>query len=536
MSEYMNGTSHIEMDESTLNNAKVKVFGVGGAGGNTVNRMVGMNIQGVEYYAVNTDAMALELSLADHKIAIGQKTTKTLGAGAKPDVGRKAAEESVEELKEAMKGADLIFVTAGMGGGTGTGAAPVIGAAARELGILTIAVVTKPFRHEGPVRSRNAEKGIKNLRDTVDTMIVVDNKKLMNVVENTDKNMTLEGAFKLTDDILGNAVRSICDIMFRHGLIHVDFADVKTVMTNGGSALMGTGIAEGENRGIKAVDMALSSPLLEDVNVEGATGVLVNVSHGESFSMIEYSEAMEHIYEAVGDMGDPNIIIGDILLPELGDKVCITIIATGCGNTGIQQSASAQVAQQPYVAPTPRPSDLVNTIGSPAGFSQAPVQQAPVAPQPVQPTPRPTSLNFVALAHNTVAMPAVAPAAPQATFTQQGAVQQPAQGYAAPEFSATAPAAEESILGTPNASLPETQEFSAVADVDDMNGVHETASVSAMREEPTNLGTPTFIRQQALAAAPAAKSTQYEAGSLKSNGVDYDVPAFLRGNALSDIF
>ena len=536
MSEYMNGTSHIEMDESTLNNAKVKVFGVGGAGGNTVNRMVGMNIEGVEYYAVNTDAKALELSLADHKIAIGQKTTKTLGAGAKPDVGRKAAEENVEELKEAMKGADLIFITAGMGGGTGTGAAPVVGAVARELGILTIAVVTKPFRYEGPVRSRNAEKGIKELRDKVDTMIVVDNKKLMDVV---DRSMTLDGAFKLTDEILGNAVRSICDIMFRHGLIHVDFADVKTVMTNGGSALMGTGIAEGDGRGIKAVDMALSSPLLEDVNVEGATGVLVNVSHGESFSMIEYSEAMDHIYEAVGDMGDPNIIIGDILLPELGDKVCITIIATGCGGTGIKQAGYMQQVQQS----APRTQDLVNSIGGPsAGFQQpapvqpAPVQQAPVAPQPVQATPRPTSLNFVALAHNTVAMPAVAPAAPQATFTQQGAVQQNAQGYAAPDFSATAPAAEESILGTPNASLPETQEFSAVADVDDMNGVHETAPVSAMHEEPANLGTPTYIRQQALASAPAAKSMQYEAGSLKSNGVDYDVPAFLRGNSFSDIF
>ena len=300
-------TSHIEMDETTLNNAKVKVFGVGGAGGNTVNRMVGMNIEGVEYYAVNTDAKALELSLADHKIAIGQKTTKTLGAGAKPDVGRKAAEENIDDLKEAMKGADLIFITAGMGGGTGTGAAPVVGAVAREMGILTIAVVTKPFRYEGPVRGRNADKGIKDLRDKVDTMIVVDNKKLMNIV---DRSMTLDGAFKLTDEILGNAVRSICDIMFRHGLIHVDFADVKTVMTNGGSALMGTGIAEGDGRGLKAVDMALSSPLLEDVNVEGATGVLVNVSHGENFSMMEYSEAMDHIYEAVGDMGDPNIIIG----------------------------------------------------------------------------------------------------------------------------------------------------------------------------------------------------------------------------------
>ena len=422
-------TSHIEMDETTLNNAKVKVFGVGGAGGNTVNRMVGMNIEGVEYYAVNTDAKALELSLADHKIAIGQKTTKTLGAGAKPDVGRKAAEENIDDLKEAMKGADLIFITAGMGGGTGTGAAPVVGAVAREMGILTIAVVTKPFRYEGPVRGRNADKGIKDLRDKVDTMIVVDNKKLMNIV---DRSMTLDGAFKLTDEILGNAVRSICDIMFRHGLIHVDFADVKTVMTNGGSALMGTGIAEGDGRGLKAVDMALSSPLLEDVNVEGATGVLVNVSHGENFSMMEYSEAMDHIYEAVGDMGDPNIIIGDILLPELGETVCITIIATGCGGTGNQPAAFTQPAAQPAVAPAPRPTDLVNSIGGPAAnYPQAapaapaaPVQQAPVAPQPVQATPRPTAFNFAAIARGTIPMPSV---------------ENPV-GFAAPGFSATAPA------------------------------------------------------------------------------------------------
>ena len=534
MSEFINGATHIEMDESTLNNAKVKVFGVGGAGGNTVNRMVGMNIEGVEYYAVNTDAKALELSLADHKIAIGMKTTKTLGAGAKPDVGKKAAEENIEELKESMKGADMIFITAGMGGGTGTGAAPVVGAIAREMGILTVAVVTKPFKYEGPVRSRNAGKGIKELRDNVDTMIVVDNEKLLNVVQSTDKTLTLDGAFRLTDEILGNAVRSICDIMFRHGLIHVDFADIRTVMSNGGSALMGTGIAEGDNRGIRAVDLALSSPLLEDVNVEGATGVLVNVSHGENFSMIEYSEAMDHIYEAVGDMGDPNIIIGDILLPELGDKVCITVIATGCGNTGAQQSAPVQVAPaQPYVAPTstPRASDLVNTIGGPtAGYQQPAPQAAPAAPQPVAATPRPTALNFVALAQ-TVPMPTVsaeAPAAQQSVFTQHGAA--PA-GFAAPSFSATAPA-EETILGTPNASLPETQEFSAAADVDIMNTVSEKNGLG-MREEPS-LETPTFIRNtMAEKSVPASVGVTREACALRSSGVDYDVPAFLRG---SDVF
>ena len=532
MSEFINGATHIEMDESILNNAKVKVFGVGGAGGNTVNRMVGMNIEGVEYYAVNTDAKALELSLADHKIQIGKKLTKALGAGMKPEVGRKAAEENIEEIKEAMKGADMIFITAGMGGGTGTGAAPVVGNVAREMGILTVAVVTKPFKFEGKRRGTLASEGIANLRTSVDTMIVVDNEKLMNVVQNTDKGLTLDGAFKLTDEILGNAVRSICDIMFRHGLIHVDFADIKTVMTNGGSALMGTGIAEGEGRGIRATDMALSSPLLEDINVDGATGVLVNVSHGENFSMLEYNEAMEHIHEAVSDKNDPNIIMGDILLPELGDKVCITIIATGCGNTGYQQMTQAQVApmQQTYTAPAaPRASDLVNSLGAPS--APAP-QAAPQQPQPVAATPRPTSLNFVALAQ-TVPMPAVrteAPAAPQSVFTQHGAVQGTSSSFAAPGFSATAPA-EEVILGTPNASLPETQEFSPVADMDIMNTVSEKPA--PMQEEPS-LDTPTYIRNtMAEKSIPAAVTAAHEACALRSRGVDYDVPAFLRG---SDVF
>jgi len=520
MSEFdITPTSHILMDDSTLNNAKVKVFGVGGAGGNTVNRMVGMNIDGVEYYAINTDAMALDLSQADHKIAIGQKTTKTLGAGAKPEVGRKAAEENVDDLKEAMKGADMIFITAGMGGGTGTGAAPVVGAVARELGILTVAVVTKPFRHEGPVRSRNAEKGIKALRENVDTMIVVDNKKLMKVVEDTDKKMTLDGAFKLTDEILGNAVRSICGIMFNHGLIHVDFADVKTVMSNGGSALMGTGIAEGEGRGIKAVDTALSSPLLEDVNVEGATGVLVNVSHGENFSMLEYDEAMEHIYEAVGEMGDPNIIIGDILIPELGDKVCITVIATGCGGTAASSDVKPMFASASDVPAAPQAVDVVNSIGAPGNYQQV--------PQPVAATPRPTSMNFVALAQpTTVAMPAAEAMTVPMAAVPQPEVQAAAADFASAQFNAQSTAFEEKLMpqGVATVSLPETEEMPAIADMDQLsNGEY---------------GTPAYTRQEpAFTEEAEPHNVNYAEGSLKTNGVDYDIPAFLRNGGMNpDLF
>ena len=524
MSEFdINETSHILMDDSAINNAKVKVFGVGGAGGNTVNRMVGMQIEGAEYYAVNTDAKALELSLADHKIQIGQKLTKALGAGMKPEIGRKAAEENLEELKEAMKGADMIFITAGMGGGTGTGAAPVVGSVARELGILTVAVVTKPFNFEGKRRGQLASEGIKNLRAAVDTMIVVDNQKLLSVVENTDKKLTLDGAFRLTDEILGNAVRSICDIMFRHGLIHVDFADVKTVMTNGGSALMGTGIAEGEGRGIKATDIALSSPLLEDVNVEGATGVLVNVSHGENFSMIEYNEAMEHIHEAVGDMGDPNIIIGDILLPELGDKVCITVIATGCGGPAAQEGIQPMFASEKDMPAAPQAKDMINSIGAPGMYQQA--------PQPVAATPRPTSTNFVALAQpTTVAMPAAEALTVPMAAVSQPEVQAPAMDFASAQFNAQSPAFEEKLMpqGVATVSLPETEEMPGIADMDQLsNG---------------DYGTPAYTRQNSVEPAFKEEKEQphnvnYAEGSLKTNGVDYEIPAFLRNGGMNpDLF
>lgn len=537
MSEFENNLgldSHIVMDDSSFNNAKVKVFGVGGAGGNTVNRMVNMHIEGVEYYAVNTDAKALEISLADHKIAIGQKTTKTLGAGMKPEVGRKAAEENVDDLKEAMRGADMIFITAGMGGGTGTGAAPIVGTVAREMGILTVAVVTKPFKFEGKRRSNLAAEGIENLRAAVDTMIVVDNEKLMGVVQNTDKKMTLDGAFKLTDEILGNAVRSICDIMFRHGLIHVDFADIKTVMTNGGSALMGTGIAEGEGRGVKATDMALSSPLLEDINVDGATGVLVNVSHGENFSMLEYNEAMEHIHEAVSDKNDPNIIMGDILLPELGDKVCITIIATGCGGSQIPNNSTPmftaggvngfQTAQQSAApAGVQNAADLVNSLGATPAAEVA-------MPQPVAATPRPTAMNFASLIRPTESVPAVeiTPTIPMAALPQTEAVQTAPQSFGSAQFDVQSPAYAEEVMpqGTATATLPETQEMPEIAEADQLSC--------------GNFEEPAYVRQTISepAVAPTAEhSTNYGENSMKTNGVDYEMPAFLRmGGMNSDSF
>ena len=542
MSEFdITPTSHILMDDSTINNAKVKVFGVGGAGGNTVNRMKRMNIDGVEYYSINTDAMALDLSLADHKILIGEKTTRNLGAGMDPEIGRKAAEENLDDIKEAMKGADMVFVTAGMGGGTGTGAAPVVANIARELGILPVAVVTKPFRFEGNARSSIAQEGINALRAAVDTIIVVENKKLLTLLQASNQKATMDEAFKMADEILGNAVQSICGIMFRHGLVHVDFADIRKVMLKGGSALMGTGYAQGENRGIMAADMALASPLLEDINIEGASGVLVNVAHGENYSLLEHSEAMDHIYEKVGEEGNPNIIIGDITDPALGDKVCITIIATGCGGTAVNQPkvSSAGFGFGNFTVPQ-------QTIQQ-----SAPVQQAPAAPAGIQQaTPRPTGFNvfdfqtvkpessemftrpqYMAAQQAPAAMTSSLP-----SLTETG-VQRAIEGafFKDPAFDATTPAEEEVV---PQGS--ETSEMSAVAEEDRMNGgvpAYEAPSYETQYDMPAyarnaangatvTMERPAATRQEVVEEpAPATPAT-----------IDFSLPAYLRNRMNTNNF
>lgn len=536
--------SRIVGDDLSSRNAKVKVFGVGGAGGNTVNRMKQMNIDGVEYYAVNTDSMALDLSLADHKILIGEKTTRNLGAGMDPEKGRKAVEENIEEIRESMKGADMVFVTAGMGGGTGTGAAPVVASVAREMGILTVGVVTKPFRFEGNARARVAQQGISELRAAVDTIIVVENKKLLAMLQTSNQKATMDEAFKMADEILGNAVQSICGIMFHHGLVHVDFADIRKVMQNGGSALMGTGCAQGEKRGIAAADLALASPLLEDISIEGATGVLINVAHGENYSLLEHSEAMEHIYEKVGEEGDPNIIIGDITVPELGDKVSITIIATGCG--GVQE-----VQPQPA-----RPTQVFMNPFSTMQPAQAPA--APVAPQNVapapqaavqqpviqQPTPRPTSLNI--FAQPASVFKPVAPSAP-AVAPQMTAPTVEAPMITTPDLSAsqTFPAVERGRYGSPifDAQKPaeesvssqsETSEIPVVADDDVMNGGRGACSATRA------INVPAYTRQQESMKSEPAKEPEISDGlaenSMKADGIDYSTPAYLRLGANMDNF
>lgn len=310
--------------------AKIKVIGVGGGGGNAVNSMISSNqIQGVEFITVNTDAQALITSKADTKVQIGTNFTKGLGSGADPEVGRTAAEESYDKLKDLLFDTDMVFITAGMGGGTGTGASPVIAEIAREAGALTVAVVTKPFAFEGKRRMSSAEEGIAQLKDSVDTLIVIPNQRLMDVI---DKKMTFLDAFKLADNVLGQGVQGISDLITIPGLINVDFADVKTIMSESGSALMGIGEASGENRAATAARMAVASPLLE-VSIEGAKGILYNIIGGPDMGMTEVSDASQIIANAADP--EANIIFGATIDENMGNRIKISVIATGFDNSAM---------------------------------------------------------------------------------------------------------------------------------------------------------------------------------------------------------
>jgi cell division protein FtsZ len=313
----------LELDLEIEQYARIKVIGVGGGGSNAVNRMIEADLKGVEFIAVNTDAQALARSMATHKIQIGEKLTRGLGAGANPEIGMKAAEESREAIQQALRGSDMIFVTAGMGGGTGTGAAPVVASVARELGALTVGVVTKPFTFEQRRRMMQAEKGIATLKENVDTIITIPNDRLLQVV---DKNMPILQAFKVADDVLRQGVQGISDLIAVPGLINLDFADVKTIMTQTGSALMGIGQSAGENRAVEAAKQAISSPLLE-TSIEGAKGVLLSVTGGVNLSLHEVNKAAELISQAVD--GDANFIFGAVIDEKLQDEIRITVIATG---------------------------------------------------------------------------------------------------------------------------------------------------------------------------------------------------------------
>jgi cell division protein FtsZ len=313
-----------EMEELQNNTAKIKIVGVGGGGSNAVNSMIASSLQGVEFIAVNTDAQALESSLAHQRIQIGNSLTKGLGAGADPEIGREAAMDDKDLIEDALKGADMVFITAGMGGGTGTGASPIVAEAAKEMGILTTAVVTRPFLFEGNKRARNAEQGIKELKKNVDAIIIIYNNRLLDI---TEKHTPWLQALNLANDVLRQAVKGISDLILVPGLINQDFADIRTILSDSGRALMGIGNADGENRAIAAAKMAIKSPLLEETSIDGAKGVLINITGGSSLSFHEVHEAASLIKDAADD--DAEIIFGSVIDPDLDDKILVTVIATG---------------------------------------------------------------------------------------------------------------------------------------------------------------------------------------------------------------
>ncbi len=316
-----------ELVEQFNLNARIKVIGIGGGGGNAVNTMIGAKLSGVEFLVANTDAQSLEASRAPVKIQLGGTVTKGLGAGANPEIGRRAALEDQETIKEYLAGSDMVFLTAGMGGGTGTGGAPVIARAAREAGALTVGVVTKPFVFEGKKRMRQAEEGIEELKANVDTLIVIPNQRLLSIAAKTT---TMLEAFQKADDVLLQAVRGISDLIITPGLINLDFADVRTVMAEMGLALMGAASASGENRAIEAAQKAVSSPLLEDISIQGARGVLINITGGTDLCLLEVNEAASMIQEEAHE--DANIIFGAVIDDNMADEIRITVIATGFGS------------------------------------------------------------------------------------------------------------------------------------------------------------------------------------------------------------
>ena len=370
-----------ELEETVTQNARMKVVGVGGGGGNALNRMVDEGLQGVEFISVNTDAQALLNNKADVKVQIGKKLTRGLGAGARPEIGRQAIEENRDEVLHSLQNADLVFVTCGMGGGTGTGAAPIISQIARDLGALTIGIVTKPFLFEGRKRMKQAEMGIAEMRKHVDTMVVVPNERLLAVV---GKGIPFQDALKKADEVLLHATQGISSLITVTGIVNVDFADVRTVMQNGGAAIMGTGMGRGENRAMEAVQQAISSPLLDNISITGATGVLINITGGEDLTLGEVTQISDVVKDAAGE--DAEIIFGTVNDPAMHGEIRVTVIATGFDRAG---AAAETPGRAPGVLPFRerggRPAVAPPAYGKPA--EQPARRSAPATP------PLPAELN-----------------------------------------------------------------------------------------------------------------------------------------------
>ena len=371
-----------EFDPLAEQKAKLKVVGVGGAGGNAINRMISTNMEGVDFIVINTDAQDLENNAAEQKIQIGSTLTKGLGAGAQSTIGLEAMETDREAVQTLLEGADMVFITAGMGGGTGTGAAPVIAQIARELDILTVGIVTLPFNFEGPKRMNRGLAGISEMRKTSDTLLIIPNQKLMSIV---DKNTTLTAAFHLADSILNQAAKGISDLINVHGMINLDFADVETIMKNMGEAIMGTGVATGEERAVLSAQQAIASPLLDNASISGAQGILVNITGGKDLTLHEVDEATSIIFEEAGN--DANIIFGAVIDPKLEEEIQVTVIATGFNNHKYREDSD----ETPHTTKAPQ-REVNRMLGEKINVSLSEQKNIPIEMAPEDEKPKPNIL------------------------------------------------------------------------------------------------------------------------------------------------
>jgi cell division protein FtsZ len=467
-----------EIDQVNNDGAKIKVVGVGGSGCNAVNTMIRMGLSGVEFITANTDKQALDASLAPTKMPIGQELTKGLGAGANPEVGRKAALEDYAKISELLAGADMVFITAGMGGGTGTGAAPVFAKIAKEIGALTVGVVTKPFQFEGRKRMKHAEQGMSWLRENVDSLITIPNQRLLAI---SGSSLSMMDAFKKADEVLLNAVQGISDLINHTGLINSDFADVRTIMQNKGLALMGIGLASGENRAVEAATNAISSPLLEDVSIEGATGIIINITGSSSLSIHEVNEATTLIMEAAHE--DAEIIFGTVIDESLKDQVKVTVIATGLGGANLAATAAIHANASAQVQSNVQQQNMMNaaqmqaqnSISINTGMQQA---QAPVQVQQQQ---------YAAAPIQNVAP--VANAEPSL-----GSLSQPMQASAQVSASAPVPPAPNAAMLSSNSSRHEMGAGAEGGELARARALATKLGISNLTDDEYDV--PTYIRRQ----------------------------------------
>ena len=515
---------------------RITVFGVGGAGGNAVNNMIEKALEGVEFVVANTDAQALQQSVAQTKVQMGVRVTEGLGAGARPSVGAAAAEETIEEIVDHLAGAHMCFITAGMGGGTGTGAAPIIAQAARELGVLTVGVVTKPFQFEGAKRMRQAEEGVEALQKMVDTLIIIPNQNLFRLA---NEKTTFTEAFSMADDVLYQGVKGVTDLMVRPGLINLDFADVRAVMDEMGKAMMGTGEAEGEDRAVQAAEKAIANPLLDEISLKGAKGVLINITGSTDLTLFELDEAANRIREEVDP--DANIIVGSTLDTNMQGSMRVSVVATGI-------DAAASVGDTPVPRRT-----LAEPLPTPAPAQEAPVEQpaayvapaaaAPVAPAaapapaPAQPAVASAPVEEPSLFEELEAQPATDDGLPPPAYQPQAAAPEapapaprPAPGTPTPEALARLERVTGRAPGSMTGHVPQAAPATAAAPAQPAGEARPRFGINTLINRMSGAAPGTDARPQAVRAQPpVARQEINEEPSPEQERIE--IPAFLRRQA-----